>query len=506
MTESKGFLYKGRYFLLPAPIESTEKLENMMALGGQIVLKVTELKENGCVAPDFTIDCMETISLTVNPGERIFPATVYIWGREEYNKCMENVLKSGCLNCKRCIENGKCFTDPVNIVDRHGYCPYRITDEGDNPDIDFVNWNPSFGIDDFWELFATEEASLRKMLDDGKIFNATKAVAEMITGSGYIQYLLPCLSKCDIGGKTRYVLMLSGAGSPGGELLAEHFVKYMPEEAGKLWDVYPYAVKGLFTNESILTGIDTEADPPVLRYTYLENMDLFALQVFVDNEEENVQEIPNYFSWIFEKEKALGPEDVSGTRACAYYLHLCHEIGEEKLLGATLEIGFFPKNELIYDGNCCTPAEFSDIIDEKIVNKEKLNRNGFKLRYVSIEGMNERRTVTGMVTFSENLSYSFLMEDDPIEEIIHSTGMSFGTLFYPSEKITNGDMRFLTEHILDNYGQSVCFVDAMQGTDGLFLDFLILDRCEFLAEFRNIRPVTEKFGGRLFVSGRETEL
>lgn len=90
----KAFFYEYKYYLLPDGCADAEDVRKLK------MAEVRRLKEENCMAPDFVYESAETEFLVIAAPERIFPATVNLYTREEYDALLSKQVEKRCPGCR----------------------------------------------------------------------------------------------------------------------------------------------------------------------------------------------------------------------------------------------------------------------------------------------------------------------------------------------------------------------------------------------------------------------
>lgn len=469
MVEVQAFYYDGRYYLLPE-----------QPLNQGVPLMVTQLSQDKCIPPYFTVEGFSSASITIADCGKVFPLTAYVMTQAEYDERLRDIVCRRCPGCTRYGNDASDLSGHYEEVSLSGQCLEREEDVPENGL--FSPYEPAYAVEDFWLGFIAIESELRARLDCGEFVSATLRMSGLLGEVEMQEYVFPSLSKYvyrDLQGHTvtRYVLMLTGGGIPGAELMANYFLRRMPLKLAAQWDIYPYAVRGFYTQLPMFTGCNPEVDPPLLQVLYLEQQDLFAVRMFV--------------SWK--------DEEIPANVFCANYMYLCQAIGEDRLRGAVLEMMPFPKTEMVFEGDCVTPQEFSDMIDEQIQDQGRLCAPRCYLRELDMEGIQEQRRVSHLTTYCEQLSFDFILGFEGPSLYLWEGGIALGSLWVPQSAFEQDSDVAWVSSLLEEALYAPCFaepIDICKGSDGVYFDFVVFHKVEVRKAIRRLAPVLRTFGAR----------
>ncbi|MBO4325755.1 MAG: hypothetical protein J5950_00605 [Clostridia bacterium] len=497
MIELNAFFYENEYYLFPANVNSVPELREYIAKAGISDLRASLLSSDKCVPPCFTDNSVkESVIRDIDP-RFIFPATVIMMKRDEYDEALRKRLREQCANCHRYNGDVSRLDDYYCETPLLYDCPDKILKE------DFertgtlkTGYEPVFSVDDFWNDFMKAAPGLMALIDSGKMREATAKVSEMIDNAGFSEYLFPALSRFTYTGSSglpvhHYILMLTGGGFLCANLVASFFVKLAPDAVRRQWTLYPYVVRGLYSYWPGVADIDVSASPPMLRVNYLEQHDSFQVYVFADWDKDKLA-LPS--APDVSDDFTASDEDVPGIVFCANYLYLCGIIGEDRLRGACLELVMFPAAELVYDGNTVTPEEFDRMIDAQIRDRSKLLPEQ-SMKVIELEGVAELRNVSFVETFSDQLTFDLLLGGDNILSYVWDRDIATATLrlaSIPDPDVLSYMRRELSLYV-EEPGCGQLF-DVCSGEDGVFFDLLLWDRFVAKRAIRRLAPLFHPSG------------
>lgn len=415
--------------------------------GCSVVL--TELRRRECMGVYFPLENCRDVTVTISDTRRVYPFDA-------------------------CIVPGDTYREMVQATTAH------TGEEGTLQEGLHSPYEPAFAVEDFWFGFVKIADELRACIDQGDLLQGIATLSGLLAEVELQEYVFPALSRYvyrDPKGETitRYVLMLTGGGIPGADLMANYFMRRMPTFLASEWDIYPYAVRGFYTQLPLFTGCNPEADPPLLQAIYLEQQDMFAVRMFV----------------------AWPDEEVPANVFCANYMYLCQIIGEDRLRGAVLEMMPFPKSEMVFEGDCVTPQEFSDMIDEQIRDQGRLTLSRCGLRELDMEGMQEQRNISHLTTYCEQLSFDYILGFEGPSLYLWEGEISLGTLFVPADHlIYEDDLAYVSGAVRQALYDS-CWaepIDVCTGPDGVYFDFIVFHKENVREELAARAPIFAAFG------------
>ena len=492
MKEAQAFYYQGEYYLFPEGCTSITQLRGCIYDG--ILLKLPKLCRKGCIPPFFMEDRIRDCRITIEDCRRIYPVTVYILSREAYEQHLREVVEVKCPGCGRYGGDAKDLTGHFEEISLAGHCLERewpSAGEGLRSP-----YEPAYAVEDFWWGFIKIEPELAAAVSAGDILEATTQISALLAEVEMQEYIFPAVSKYeyrDPAGRcvTRYVLMLTGGGILCSELIANYFIRRIPEVIQKQWDVYPYGVRGFYRHFPLFTGCNPEADPPLLQVMYLEQQDLFTVRMFVRWDANGPE------AMFLPPEFRKSDEEIPTNIYCANYMYLCQVIGEERLRGAVLELVPFPKSEMVFEGDCVTAEEFSRMIDDQIQDKSRLAPGKCSYRSMDMEGMQEQRPVSHLRTYCEQLSFDFILGFEGPSQYLWEGGFSLGSLFVPEETLHHeDDVAYLTALLKKALVESFYAeaIDICEGPEGVYFDFVVFHKVNARKALRGIAPELAAFG------------
>ena len=324
----KAFFYEYKYYLLPDGCADAEDVRKLK------MAEVRRLKEENCMAPDFVYESAETEFLVIAAPERIFPVTVNLYTREEYDALLSKQVEKRCPGCLRYTDDGsEELTGHHREISLAGVC-YSREEKGD--------FFP-FGccVQALWSRLAKEVNDLAAMIETGDQKGLEKRVNREIE-----KFFLPLEV---YGGVSdgKYCLCLGSNGYPQQGLRA--VLKMFADTANKPacpmaeagWRVYPYFPKGVYK--------------PALRPDYFKR----PPRIFYSEEAETgAAEIA-----VYEKDAESWSAKKTAIRKKAIYGYLCHYVGEDVLLAGSASIAVAGK--LPEDKREVSAEELAGIMEER---------------------------------------------------------------------------------------------------------------------------------------------
>ena len=112
------------------------------------------------MAPDFIRESMSEEFLEILEPSRIFPVSVNLYTREEYDELLKKQVEKRCAGCRRYGGNSEDLTGHHREISLAGVC-YSREDETDIPSFSrFAEW--------LWEVLAEETNELASLIDKGE--------------------------------------------------------------------------------------------------------------------------------------------------------------------------------------------------------------------------------------------------------------------------------------------------------------------------------------------------
>lgn len=484
-TGVKAFFYDYKYYLLPEICESAEEVKKLKCA------EVKRLKEENCMAPDFVYESIETELLIIEEPDCVFPVTVSLYSREEYDALLLKQVKGRCPGCARYSDDG---TDEMNGHYREmslsGVCYSR---EDESPDSLF-----SFGRAAiwFWERVAASADELAALADAGD----QKGVNALVNGI-LTNFFLPLEFFAGVE-DGRYCLCMSSGNYPQHSLRV--ILKALSETAAREdsamneagWRVYPYFPKDVYV--------------PALRPDYFKR----PPRLFCSDGEEGGTEIA-----VYEKGAEEWSERKLAGRKAAVYKYLCRYIGENVLLASCEFIAFVgtpPKGK-----REVTVEELSEILEQEA--KERFDDKVVFPPPIFLEtsGMVEnalpyKAEIRTWMTVCPELSPELSDEVLPDYALFEAVGIIYAYIYLPGGFMDGVDAwrhevwaKYFScadaaPLILpENREVFALEVGATFAPDGICCDYMVFDEREFFRVLARLAPVLEGLNAKIVTVKRD---
>ncbi len=293
----KAFFYEYKYYLLPEGCYDVDDLKR------EKVWEVKRLKEELCMAPNFVYESMETELLTIEHPERVFPAEVDLYNREEYDKLLWEQVKCVCSTCANYVDNGDGSLDGHHReISLDGACYIKQREE--------ERWSFAFCAETIFDSIGAEGERLLKYIEKNKQDSIYKLVSERLG-----KFFLPntVYGGYDEEGPCLAFYANDYAAYPGIRLILKMLADTANKESCWLSEyvkVYPYLPKGML--------------PTVKRPDYVKSPPRLFMKI---DEQENI------CLGLYEPKLATAKEAYALKIANAAYQYLCYRMGENVLLG-----------------------------------------------------------------------------------------------------------------------------------------------------------------------------
>ena len=482
----KAFFYEYKYYLLPDGCADAEDVRKLK------MAEVRRLKEENCMAPDFVYESAETEFLVIAAPELIFPATVNLYTREEYDALLSKQVEKRCPGCLRYTDDGsEELTGHHREISLAGVC-YSREEKGD--------FFP-FGccVQALWSRLAKEVNDLATMIETGDQKGLEKRVNREIE-----KFFLPLEV---YGGVSdgKYCLCLGSNGYPQQGLRA--VLKMFADTANKPacpmaeagWRVYPYFPKGVYK--------------PALRPDYFKR----PPRIFYSEEAETgAAEIA-----VYEKDAESWSAKKTAIRKKAIYGYLCHYVGEDVLLAGSASIAVAGK--LPEDKREVSAEELAGIMEERtkdIFEGEAPFPAPLYLRAdgAELDTLPFKENVQTWATVCPEMSPENLPEDPPHNTLFEGLGIIYAYLYLPG--VTTEEFGAEKKEVLDwymshadEYPAPITFpgsweifvknVGVVFTPSGLCEDCMVFDEKEFFRVMRNLAPVLEGLNVKIVTVKRD---
>lgn len=484
-TGLKAFFYDYKYYLLPEDCENAEDIKKLK------FTEVKRLKEEYCMAPDFVYESMETEFLNIEAPERIFPATVNLYSRKEYDELLLKQVKKRCPGCGRYTDDG---TDALNGHHREmslaGVCYSRADGRNDCLPVPFGRlavW--------FWNRVAESANELAELTDAGDQKGINKLLNKLLT-----RFFVPLDFFCGIE-EGKYCLCMSSNAYPhqGIRTLVKILAMTAEHEDSEIkaagWKVYPYFSKGVYK--------------PSLRPDYVKK----PPRLFYGGEE-----------WaeivVYEKDADKWSERKAGLRKKAVYKYLCREVGENVLLAGSASLAVSEK--LPDDKREVTAAELAELLEEKVKKDfdgeipfpEPLFWETESLGEDALPYKEETRT---WMTVCAEMTPERLTEDAG-NTVFEPFGVVYAYVYLPGRFMDGPDAwkhEVWEKYIggADNYPEPITMRDAWRifarsvgvtfSPHGVCCDYMVTDEQEFFRVLRNLTPVLTGLNAKIVTVKRD---
>ena len=465
----KGFIYKGRYFLLPDDCESTAELLEKYGNGTGVVCR--ELMEDKCQAPYFINEHSRRQKLRLE-NSLVFPVDLWILSHLEYNEYLRDLSESVCKGCPKYTPT--CFQPELSEeMTLNKVCFYKnaFLQKANETGRDYNQIN--VWVDDF--MHEMTKLGLEELLDNGKVKEAYAALDECL--STYVTYNVPPFL---IGKKEdTYYFYCTTFFNAGDGLFMEYLCRTLSESYSrrKSWDFRNYVPKGIFAPAS---------EKPLGYTVTTEEYDHLFLNLTVCLGEE--QNPSNVYFW------------------------LCGTVGEDRLRNATLSYAIrFGAQEGMLDPDTLESAVEPCI---RSLQPEELTVPPVEWSPFLEEGKTE---MTGVIRNRNTDWYHFMLDalagekgmespweqDDILSEL--SLPLAVFTLPIPGEGTAT------SPEFKKAGGAMAAFLDAM-GESGLCrtvfqinsyhamqVGFLVLNHACFLQKVRYLSPIFAEYFPKLDV-------
>ena len=465
----KGFLYKGRYFLLPEDCESVADMLSKYGDGKGVLCR--EMMEDKCQAPYFINEHSRRQKLRLE-NSLVFPVDLWVMSHLEYNECIRDLSESFCKGCPKYTPT--CFQPELSEeMSLNRVCFFReaFEQQANEPYRDYNQvdiWVAEF-------IRQMNKLGLEELLDAAKVDEASAAFEECL--STYVTYNVPpfLMGKKD----DKYYFYCSTFFNNGDGLFMEYLCRTLSEAypRRKSWEFRNFIPQGTYA--------PTARKP--LGYTVSsEEYDHLLLNLTVCLEDD------------------MNPSDA--------YLWFCGYVGEDRLRNATLT---YMINYGALDG-MLDAETIASAVEPCVRNipAEEMKVPPVEWSPFIEEGKTE---MTGVVQNRNIRWYHFMLDalagetgmDSPWEEddILSELSLPLavfslpipgeGTATSPEFKKAGGAMAAFT----DALGQSgLCrTVFQINSYHAMQIGFLVLNHGMFLQKVRYLSPIFSEYFPKLDV-------
>lgn len=482
----RAFFYDYKYYLLPDNCADTEDVKRLKGT------EVTRLKEENCMAPDFVRESMSEEFLEILEPSRVFPVSVNLYTREEYDELLKKQVERRCPGCQRYGGNSGDLTGHHREISLAGVC-YSREDETDIPSFArFAEW--------LWEVLAEETNELASLIDKGE----QKKFSEKINFR-LKNFFLPLEIYGGVAGNKYCICLGANSYSYQGlrtvlKMLADTANREGSPMSAAGWTVFPYFPKGIYK--------------PSLRPDYFKR----PPRIFFSEEAETgAAEIVFY-----EKGADVWSPKKTALRKKALYGYLCHYVGENVLLAGSASIAVTEKFPA--DKREVTVEELAELIErraEEIYEGEIPFPAPLYLRAdeSKIETLPFKEGVQTWATICPEMSPERLPENpEPHNTLFEGLGIIYAYICFPvpwTDDYGAGKKEVLDWYIshAEEYPEPITLPEnriifAKQAGlvfthSGICEDYMVFDEKEFFRVLRNLAPVLEGLNAKIVTIKRD---
>lgn len=162
----RAFFYDYKYYLFPESCQTLADLKKLTRVYAR------RLKEEGCMAPNFTYESIIDETVEIEDPNRLFEQSVNLYSQAEYDEILAKQVNARCISCSRFVQDDK----PLDLTGHHremalnGVC-YEKEEKDDY-------WSFSTCADVFWYRVSKQLGTLAALISKGdqkklnKILNA----------------------------------------------------------------------------------------------------------------------------------------------------------------------------------------------------------------------------------------------------------------------------------------------------------------------------------------------
>lgn len=484
----KAFFYEYKYYLLPQECASAEDVKRLKAT------EVKRLKEENCMAPDFVYESVQTEFLKIEEPDRVFPATVNLYTKEEYDARLKKQVEKRCPGCVRYGGDSNDLEGHHREIALDGVCYSRAVERE----------LPSFGICArwFWEDISEKLDLLAEKIGQGDQRGLNGIL------NGYLErFFLPLEFYGGVKEKGEYFLCVSAnvyqqlhGVRAIVKMLAETANRAESPMAAAGWRVYPYFPKEIYRPS---LRPDYFKRPP--RIFYSEEAETGAAEIVVY--ERGAEE------WSAKKVQS---------RKKAIYAYLCRYVGEDVLLGGSASLSV---SEKLPEGKKEISAEeLSEIMERRtreIYDGEIPFPAPLYLRAdeTEIDTLPLKEKVQTWATVCPEMSPERLIEEpQPNNTLYEEFGIVYAYIYLPTDR--EEDYGAAKKEVLDwylshadEYPQPITLpeewrifvknVGVVFASSGLSEDCMVFDEKEFFRVLRNLAPVLEGLRAKIVTVKRD---
>jgi len=340
-------------------------------------------------------------------------------------------------------------------------------------------------VKSFWELFCTEEADFRSLIDEGNHTQAFARLRPMLDLISIGSFELNA-SKTD---DSKYELVMSGEGDLTTIFMISYCMAHTPEEISEKWIFHGTRprLEGDFGIE--MHGISLSAEDfliyPALNKTNKKVDISIYCSKFKGLSEEKKQEL--MFIYL---------DSLIGETYTIAYIGKIDLLGSKKIFKKHITLANLYQyiEEIIKENGwekINDPCEWGCVYEQKSEDTEEVRNDIF-------------------IGYSNNMDIirHFYTNKSWFKEILN-TGVSFGFLYYDNTEISTerlAEYRGEFEERVVEALQTINVATLIGGGTGIknsYIDFIIFDEAEFISLITGLNLTEEKFYYRNFIDGSE---
>lgn len=260
--KTDAFFYNARYYLFPEGCSDVAELLEKYGNGEAFYTK--ELVEKKCMAPYFVTDYIKDKKIKLSKKKHVYPCEVELLSMQEYNVRLRKLVCEHCVGCPGYTpidENDSSLEGHHEELTLDDVCFFRQTQE---------NWTADHLQIDVWMnecVRAFGKLDLEKLIDDGKIEDATSAFFGMLAETVFEDIPPMYLGKREDG---KYFVYCTCFFEEYDRLMVEALFKRLEKKYKKNWVFLSYLPKGFYAEEARKPlGITFEVSEDIVNYIQL---------------------------------------------------------------------------------------------------------------------------------------------------------------------------------------------------------------------------------------------
>lgn len=463
MKHISAFFYLYHYYAVPKEFDSDEAF--LAAAARHPVLTLTQLCENGCIAPYFIEEETETARLRLAEPERIHLIEASVMPRTEYHARLSELVCAGCGGCLHYTPPAE--GEPLDITGHEkemtldGLCLLRAEDGEPYTLID--------AADAFWGALLEAEDSVRKPLFDGNLTEAADALG--LIYARYFSCAEETLFAVNRSVGQRYLMF--GAISTEARIVNRYVISRAPVEITDYWILFDYLPRGISRYEP-QPEYDLTETPPTVEFKRLgSNSPRYCVNVYCPPAADGVQTAEETFRYLCAE---LG-EDLLFTRAVELHIdttddYAVHRPISDFLRVLRLECGMFAQRRI--------SQEFARPLELKVHAVEH----------------GSRAAAERLSTFSAGLSFELSGREfgNRLAHIIDDWSIPVCTLMLtlPDPAVRERQAALICDEIMADLQRDgmLCLIDIARANEGekLYIDFLAAAGGEVCEALRDLAP------------------